>query len=169
MTLRDIFHLVGNEPYWVVVVFTVIPVLALLIGGVSKHEGIYSPWRQIYSGIIYLSCVPGVLAIALTMYLVFFEKKSVLDTDFYIQMLPVISMGLTLYIISRFVDMKMIPGFGKVTSLIMMIAVVFFIMWAMEKTRIILVSFMPFHYVILIFIGLLGVLMTSWNNIFNKK
>lgn len=168
MKLRDIFQLIAADPKWLLLFFCILPILALITGFLSGRRGVLSPWRNFYSGIIYLSCIPGVLAIALTFFLTVFERKSVLDTDFYIQILPLISMGLTLYIISRYVPMSRIPGFGKITSLLSIIAVVFFILWALEKTRIIMISFLPFHYVILIFIGLLGVLMTSWNKIFKN-
>jgi len=49
----------------------------------------------------------------------------------------------TLFIIQKNVDLKSIPGFGKVKGLIFMLLGLFSIMWVLEKTRIFVISVVP--------------------------
>lgn len=169
MTLQELFDLIGNNPAWVIVYFTLIPLTALLAAFFGKGEGHLTPWRQLYSVLVYLVCVPGIFAITLSMYLFLFERKSILDTDVYNQIVPVVSMIVTLLLISRNVKMDRIPGFGKVTGLLMMIFATLAVMWGLDRTRIYVVAFtrMPFYYVFGIFVGLFLLMRFGMKRVFS--
>ena len=168
MTLQDFFNLLAENPFWIVAYFLLIPFTALLAGILGKGEGHLDPWRYLYSTLIYLVCVPGIFAVTLSVYVFIFERRSIFQTDIYTQILPVVSMIATLLLIRRNVDLNHIPGFDKITGLIMMITAVFAFMWVLDKTHIWVVSYVPFWQGILIFIGLLMVIRWGWGKMAKK-
>lgn len=166
MTLKDFFDLLGDNPFYIVAYFSLIPFTALLALLMGRGEGHLSPWKYLYSILIYGVCVPAIFAITLSVYLFLFERRSILDTDVLTQILPVVSMVATLLLISKNVPLDRIPGFEKISGLIMMITAAFAFMWFIDRTRIFAFTYIPFQYVILIFIGLLIVIRFGWSRIF---
>ena len=101
----------------------------------GKGEGHLTPWKYLYSALVYLVCVPGIFSVTLDVYMFLFEKRSILQTDIYTQILPILSMVITLFIIKRNVNLDAIPGFGKLSGLIMMITATLLIMWGLDRTH----------------------------------
>ena len=161
--------MLGDNPIPIVAYFFLIPITALVAGILGKGEGHLSPWKYLYSTLVYLICVPGILAITLSVYLFLFERRSVFDTDIFTQILPVLSMVGTLLLIRKNVPLERIPGFGKMSGLIMMILTTLFVMWILDKTRLIAFSYIPFQYVILMFVGLLLIFRIGWSRIFSSS
>ena len=157
MTLTEFFEVLSNQPSLVLGYFLLIPFTAFLAGIMGKGEGHLSPWKYLYATLVYLVSVPGIFAITLNIYLFLFERRSIMDTDVYTQVLPIFSMIATLLIIRNNVAYERIPGFGKLSGLMMMIFAVLTLMWGLDRTRIYIIAFtsMPFYYVIAIFIVLL--------------
>lgn len=155
MTLRDFFEYLGSNPLVVLFYFLAIPFTAFLVGFVGKGQGHLSPWKQLYSMLIYLVCVPGVLATALSVYFFLFERGSIMNANVLVQILPVISMIFTLSIIRSNVDFEYIPGFDKISSLITMICAVFILMYLLDRTHLIAWVNIPVQYFLLILVGLL--------------
>jgi hypothetical protein len=154
MTLRTLFSQLSVEPQLLLLFFGIIPFTALLAGILGKGEGHVSPWKELYALLIYLVCVPGVFAVALSVYLFLFERRRILDTDVYIQIVPVLSMILTLFFIRRNIDFDNIPGFGRISGLMTLIAATLIAMWLIDKTHIIAFVNIPVHYLLVIFAGL---------------
>ena len=65
------------------------------------------------------------------------------------------SMIVTLLIIRRYVRFEDIPGFDKISGLVMVISAIIMILWIADKFRIVAFTYMPFHYFIIIFLVLL--------------
>lgn len=169
MTLGEFFGLVSQNPILLVGFFALVPLTALLAGVMGRGEGHLSPWKWLYSVLVYLAAVPGIFAIALTIYFLIIERRGLLETDVFIQILPVISMIATLLLIRWNVSLTNVPGFGKLSGLMMMIFVVLLIMWGMDRTRIILFSFLPIYMALLILVGLLLVFRMGWSRLFEGK
>ena len=166
MTLKQLFDLIAENPAYILFYFAIIPFEAFLAGALGRGEGHLSPWKFLYSILIYAVCVPGIFAVTLSIYFFLFEKRSILDADVYIQLLPIVSMVATLLIIKRSVDFDDIPGFDKLSGLMMMIAATLGIMWFVDLTRIYAITYLRFEVVILIFIVLLLVIRFGWSRIF---
>lgn len=163
MTLKEFFDLLAANPIYLIAFFVLIPVIAAWAGWIAKDEGHESPWKFLYASLIYLICLPGVFAITLNIYLFLFERKPVFETDIFTQILPVVSMIATLLIIRRNVDLKQIPGFGRLTGLVLMLTAIFSIMWLLEHTRIFVISFIPFSsFLIIVGVIFLAVVL-GWN------
>ena len=174
MTLKEFFELLANNPTLIIAYFVLIPLTAFIAGIMGKNEGHLSPWKYLYSTLIYLVCVPGIFAVTLNVYLFLFEKRSVFDTDIYTQLIPIVSMVITLMIIRNNISLDSIPGFGKLSGLVLMIFATLALMWGLDRTRIYVVAFthMPFYYVILVFAAILVGLRFGWSRLFagsNKR
>lgn len=171
MTLREFFDLLANQPYLILAFFLLIPFTAFLAGIMGKNEGHITPWKYLYSTLVYLVCVPGIFAITLNIYLFLFEKQPIMNTDVYTQILPILSMVGTLLIIRNNVAYDRIPGFGKLSGMMMMIFAVLTLMWGLDRTRIYIVAFtrMPFYYVLFIFIGLLVAFRLGMKRVFGSS
>ena len=165
MTLQEFFQLLANNPVYIILYFTMIPFAAFLAGIFGKGEGHMEPWKYWYAALVYLVAVPGIFAITLSIYLFLFERRSILETDLFTQVLPVASMLLTLWLIRRNVDLDRIPGFGKLSGLIMVITASLGIMWFIDKTRILMVSFIRFELVLGAFIILLILVRLGWSRL----
>ena len=81
MTLQDFFNWVKVNPYYTLAYFILIPVIALLAGIFAKNEGHQSPWKYVYTTLIYLVCIPGIFAVTFNIYLFFWERSSIMDAE----------------------------------------------------------------------------------------
>lgn len=142
--------------------------MAFVAGLISREKGVEAPWRYLYSTLIYFICVPGIFSITVSIYQFLFERRSIWDADVFVQVLPIISMVVTLLIIRRNVNLDYIPGFDKLSGLVMIIAATLTIMWFVDRLRIIVFSYLRFEYVILFFIGLLLVIRLGWRRAFGS-
>ena len=154
MTLKEFFDLLGQMPTLVLSYFFLIPLTALLAWLLGRGEGHMTPWKYLYSFLVFLICIPGVFSVTLDLYLFLFEKQSIFDANLYTQILPILSMGLTLMLIRQNVSFDDIPGFGKIGGLITLISIILIFMWFMDRTKIYVFSYMPFQTVLFIFVGL---------------
>lgn len=167
MTLQELFNLIAASPAYVIFYFAIIPFAALLAGLLSKGEGHIAPWNILYSVLIYAVCIPGIFAVTLSVYFFLFERKSILQTDLYTQVLPIVSMVATLLIIRKNVDFDYIPGFDKISGLITMIAATLGIMWFIDRTHIYAITYLRFEVVLFIFFALLLLIRFGWSKLFS--
>ena len=168
MTLKDFFDLLGDNPLLIDSYFLLIPFTAILAGVLGKGEGYMNPWKYLYSALVYLVAVPGIFAITLNIYLFVFERQSVFKMDIYTQLLPVVSMIATLLIIRKNVSLDYIPGVDKLGGLVTVIGATLAIMWFLDKTRIYMISFVKFEYVLLMLVGLIVVIRFGWSRLIGK-
>ncbi len=169
MTLQEFFTFLSEQPIYVLAYFGLIPLTAILAGLLGRGEGHISPWKYLYSALVYLVCVPGIFAVSLNIYLFLFENQSILQYNILTQFVPIISMIVTLLVIRYNVDLDRIPGFGKLSGLIMVIAVALGLMWIVDRTRLLVFSYLPVTYALGIFIGLLVVLRIGWRRLFSSN
>lgn len=159
MTLREFFDYLGAHPLIVVGFFLLIPLIALMAGWMGRGEGHLSPWRYLYALLVYAVCIPGIFSITLSVYLFLFERGgSIMNLNLLTQVAPALSMILTLGIIRRNTPFESIPGFGKLSSLMMTIGAVFVLMYLLDRTHLIAFVRVPVQYLVLIVVGLLVVL-----------
>lgn len=153
MTLGEFFGLLNQNPAIIIFFFLAVPLSALLGLIFGKGEGHESPWKYFYCAIVYFACVPGIFAITLNLYQFLFERMPVSEMNIFTQILPLISMVLTLYLVKKNVSLDQIPGFGKLSALFVIIIVVLAVMWGLDRTRIIAFTGFPFYYVILMLVA----------------
>lgn len=155
MTLREFFDWLGTNPLAVVGFFLGIPLTALLAGVLGRGEGHLSPWKYLYSALVFAACIPGIFSVAMSVYLFLFERGRLMEANIFTQILPVMSMFLTLFLVRRNVDFEHIPGFDRLSSLMMMIASIIVVMWLLDRTHIVAFSYIPISTLLLVVVGLL--------------
>lgn len=165
MTLGDFFNYLSQHPSMVLFYFLALPITAALALVFGRGEGHISPWKYLYSALIYLSAIPGIFAITLNVYLFLFERQSIMQANIFTQILPVLIMLVTFFLVRRNVDFEQIPGFGKISGLICIITALIVLMWILEKTHIIAITFLPFHIVLIIFAVLLIAVVFGWRRL----
>ncbi len=163
MTLADFFAAATADPIYVAFYFIMIPLVALLIGWLAKGEGEMSPWKYVYSALLYMVCVPGIFAVSLAIYVFLFERRSVYQMNILLEILPIISMVATILIARRNVHFDYVPGVDKLSGLLMVIVAALSIMWFIDRTRILALTYLPIQYLILGFIALLIVIRIGWS------
>jgi hypothetical protein len=137
MTLRDLIQAAGSHPVPVVSTLVALPALAWLVGVCHpKGEGRNAPWKYAYSALVYLACIPGTFAAVLTAYAMFFRNESLLDANLFIYFLPILSMVATLVAIRKRVSFEDVPGFDRLSGLMVLMACSFGLALAIHKTRI---------------------------------
>lgn len=167
MTLRDFFSFVTANSELAVLCLLAVPVGAFLINLWSGDtaEQIFR-WRYAYAALVYLACIPGVFALTLNIYLFLFERQSVWDTNLVTQALPLLTMGATLMLVRRKIPFAYVPGFGRLSSFLTLIAAVMGVLWFVDRLRIYAVSYVPFSYVVVGFVALLLVIRFAWSRLF---
>ena len=168
MTLQELFDKIGQNPDFLLFYFMVIPFTTLLAGILGKGEGHISPWKYLYAVLIYLVSIPGIFAVALNIYFFLFQRRDLMQTDVYLQILPVLVMVITIFLIRRNVDLALVPGFDKLSGLWMMLFATFSFMWFIDRTRIMIFSYMPFQYVIGFFLLMFGIIYLGWRKFLSK-
>jgi hypothetical protein len=166
MTLGQFFEVIGDNPTIVVFYFVAMPTTALLAGLLGKNEGHLVPWNYLYSFLIYAVSIPGIFAVSLAIYRFLFERGSIMDTNIYTQILPILTMFITYSLIRRNVAFKDIPGFDRISQLIFMLSVLIIFMWVLEKTHLLVITFLPFWQFMLFFVGILVLLRFAWMRMF---
>jgi hypothetical protein len=137
MTTRQLVENAGSHWIILVVLFVALPLIAWLLGRIhgAGHGG-ETPWKYIYSILVYLTCITGTFAAVLTGYILFFSNESLLDVNPLVYFLPIASMIATLVFIRQNVDFDAVPGFERLSGLLVMIACSFVVALVVQKTRI---------------------------------
>lgn len=153
MTLGDFFELCADNPGLLLGFFFGVPLIALLAMVFSKGQGHLSSWKYLYAVLIYLVAIPGIFAVTLSIYLFLFERRSIMETNIFTQILPIVSMLATFILIRKQVDLDLVPGFGKLSGLMTILGILMVVMWVIDKTHIYSITFMPFYVVVLILVA----------------
>ena len=169
MTLQEFFQVCLENPEIPVFYFVAVPLTALLAGIFSRGDGEISPWKYLYAALMYFAFVPGIFAITLNLYLFLFERQSIWNIDLVMQVLPVVSMLITLWLITKYVDLNAIPGFGKISGLILMILVLLSLLWIVDRTHILVISVLPFTTFLIIFVLMIVLFRYGWKWLFENS
>jgi hypothetical protein len=155
MTLGELFRFLGENPTYITGYFLLIPTLALVANWIAGEEGRQSPWIFMYSALVFAACVPGVFSVGLSVYHFLFERGSIMNTNVLTQILPVLSMVLTITVIKRNVELSHVPGSERISSLMMLIAAVLVLMYVLDRTRLFVMVSLTVWQFLFVLIGLL--------------
>ena len=145
MNIQEVIEAVGEYSLAFALISTSFPLVAWIIGKLHQEEAAPSWVRWAYSGLIYGVCLPGVLAVVLTAYSLFFLNANLLRVNILVYFLPIGIMCLTLFIIRKRISFDEIPGFGRIQGLMILIGLCFAIAIAIQKSRIVFGFFTGFR------------------------
>jgi hypothetical protein len=137
MTTRELIRLADQHPIALAATFVVPPIAAWVLGHIhAKAQGGFAPWKYFYSVLVYVACVPGMFACVLTAYTLFISHENLLDVNPLVYFLPIVSMITTLMFIRKNVSFDEVPGFERLSGLMVMVGCSFAVALAIQKTNI---------------------------------
>ena len=105
--------------------------------------------------VVHLAVIPGISMAVLVLYMLFFLRANLLhELHLILHVLPIISMGVTLWATSRILAFDDIPGFKRIEGLMLLVGLSFAAILAIEKTRIGVFFLARFEHLVLIIVGL---------------
>ena len=137
MSIRDFFQIAGEHPLALVAVFVALPLAAWLTGLLhGGGGGGAAPWKHLDAILVYLACVPGMFAAVIISIYSFFSHENLLDANLLVHFLPIVSMVVTLIFIRKNVPFDAVPGFDRLSGLMVMVGCSFAVALAIQKTNI---------------------------------
>jgi hypothetical protein len=88
-----------------------------------------------------------------------------MDANILLQLLPITSMLITFFIVKKQVRIESLPGFSRLSGLVIMISAALIFMWFIDRVHIVVFSHMPIQYLLIIFLVLLVVIRFGWSRV----
>jgi len=118
MTTREMIAIIESVSLELAIFLVALPGLVVLLRVLhGPTKGVHKPWNYGYAVLVYAACIPGIMSAVLTCYTLFFTGENLLDKSLTVYALPVLTMFVTLMLISKFVMLRQVPGFDRITGL----------------------------------------------------
>ena len=164
MTIQDLIDWFSQNQNFTLGYFAVILALSILTILTINQNNIKS-LKYVLSAIVYAVTIPGVLAVLLMLYALLMQRTNILNVSVVTYFVPIIAMVITLVILNRKVKMRQIPGFDKLSSLIIMISIAFSIVFVLQKTYFGILFIGGISQLFIAFIILLLILKVAWSRL----
>jgi len=170
MTTRELIDVAGQYPLALAVALAAPPLIAWVVGLLHERgRGGAGPCKYVYAGLVYLACVPGMFAGVLTAYTLFFSRENLLDANPFVYFLPIVSMIVTLVLIRQNVRFDEVPGFNRLSGLMVMVGCSFAIALAIQKTKIWIVFGGSIERLFILAAGIFGLLKWGAYMLFRRR
>ncbi len=136
MTIHELAQYAGEQPALIGGLLAIPPVLALLAMLGGRDPAGRGRRRYLFTALVYLVAIPGMLATVLTAYVLFFLGGDLLQLDILVYFAPIATMVLTLALVARTTPLSNVPGFGRIGGLMLMLGAAFALALILQKTRI---------------------------------
>ncbi|KAB7727983.1 hypothetical protein F5984_19705 [Rudanella paleaurantiibacter] len=167
MTLFDFFQFITAHAGVAVLFWVAVPAVTFLVNlwsGTTAEE--IWRWRYVYAVLVYTAAIPGVFAVTLNIYLFLFERQSIWTMNLALQVLPILTMVGTLMLIRQKIPFGYVPGFGKLSGFLTLIAALIGLMWFFDRLRLVAFTYVPFVYIVVGFVGVLVLIRFAWSKMF---
>lgn len=135
MTLQDLLRLIDGHPVPVTLYFVALPLLAWLAGRLHPQGSLSdSPIRWLYSAVLIGVGVPGLIAAVAFLDQLFTGR--LLQAGVFSEILPIVSLILTLSLVVHSADPSHIPGFRRMRAFLLLLAVTAVGGYLLMQTRI---------------------------------
>ena len=138
MSIEELINKFSDiNPVVILALFLTPPVLAAAMGALKRDDPYNrTPWRYVYSLLVYWVSLPGILACLLTGYALFFLRQNLLQVNVVIYFVPIVAMVVTLALVRRQVVWDDLPGVDRLFAFITLVTMAFLIILALVKLRI---------------------------------
>lgn len=169
MTLQDLIELQAEYRWVFLGVLIALPILALVIGQYVGKNPPKGNIHYVYSVLVYAVSIPGMLSLAACIHLFFVDDGDFMKVDMLVYFLPIIVMVTTLSIINRTLPLSQIPGFGRISGLLMIAGVLGLIIFFLNRTFFGVVFFGGFLNLLAMFAVLVVVFVVGSHFLFRRK
>jgi len=168
MSVQQFFDYLSQHSLVIVLYFVVIFILAL---GLSlKHKNSPSTLTaKILSTLIFLVSVPGIMATILVFYSLFFIRQNLLEVNIILYFLPIISMTVTLFFISKNVSLNTLPGFDRLSGLMTVLVLTGMALLMLYKLRFVVGFFASIQSLLIFGVIFYFVFKSAMNKLTGKK
>jgi len=165
-SVEDAIRNIGNYPLYVTAFLCLPAILALIMGFFYEPGFVVRPADYFYSVLVYMVCIPGIVACVLIAYTLFFTRGNLLQVNVLVYFMPVIAMIVTLALIKRKTPFKRLPGFDHLAGLMIVIGITFVVLLLIYKTRIFIGFFSSVFSLLLFGVFLFVLLKIGWKKLF---
>lgn len=165
MTVQDIIDWFSTNPNSILIYFSIVFIISLLGLLFIKPESFKSPLTYLYTFLIYAITIPALLALILLLYGLFIQKTSFLEVNAMVYFLPIVAWGVIIVIIKKTVPLVDIPGFDRLSGLIVLIVIAFIITYVLQRMFFGVIFMANFTHLIGLFLILLLLLRYAWKKI----
>lgn len=145
----------------VIYFFAGLPLFSIVIGFFHKQrDGEKTLLRYLYSLLTFVSTILGTFSISLIGYALL-TRTNLLNVNATVYFLPLVSMITNLIIIGKQAEFSKLPGFGRLSGLIIIMAITFAILFFLSKVRILVGFFGSFE--ALLILGVAIYLLLRWS------
>lgn len=166
MTLQQFFASINGNPWPTLVYFLILPFTAWVVGMAAHGSRDVKFWTFIYAILVYAVCIPGIFAVTVNIYLFLFERQSIWQANIVLQFLPIVSMAITLMLIKSKIPFSLIPGFGKISGFLTLIAALIGLMWFFDRIHLVAFTYVPFTVILVGFVLTLLAIRFAWSKLF---
>lgn len=170
MTTREILLALGQSPTLLALMLGGPSLLAIVLGWLHpRGKGGRGPVKYGYSLAVYSACIFGVAALVIDAYTLAFTRENLLDANFLVTIAPIVAMVTTLGLVSRNVDFRALPGFDRLSGLVLMLAATFASVILVSKTNFVVLFHGSFWNLVLVAVGVFLMLKFGTHLMFRRK
>ncbi|GAA3510486.1 hypothetical protein GCM10022393_24960 [Aquimarina addita] len=162
MTIQDLINWFGSNQNHILWYFGTILILTILSVVIVNKNNIGS-FKYFLSFLVHAVTIPGILSVILILYALFIIKTNLLNVNAIAYFVPIIAMIATLLILNKKVRMNQIPGFSRLSALMLMIGIAFGIVFVLQNTFFGVFFVGGFSQLIIVFIVVLVLLKIAWS------
>jgi hypothetical protein len=138
MTIEDFLTYITNDKAGLFLFFILLPIVTIIITIISAGRSLEKPYSYLFSILLFVVCIPGVLSITLWVYSMFFERKAIWELPFFVYYLPVIVMAVCIYILKKKrIPIRRLPWSGELYEFLVLLIITFASILIMMKLNII--------------------------------
>jgi hypothetical protein len=170
MTTREFLLFLAQNPWPLTGALVGLPLLTWVWSWIhARAASRLSPWKYGYAVLTYLAVVPGTVSLVILAYSVFFAHENLLDRDLLVTFGPPVSMVLTLVAVRQRLSFAEVPGFGRLSGFITLVALSFAAALAIDKTRLFVGFFGSIDRLFLLAAGLYAVFQGAAWALFRRR
>lgn len=158
MTIHELIQWLTQYERALAIGFVALPALTYGVGALCRLLSL-KLMRGWLAVAIYVAVIPGICMAVVVVYLMFFVRGNLLTTlNLAVHLLPIASMGATLWAASRLAPFAAIPGFDRLLGLLMLVGLSFIAVLFVHKTFVRIHFFASFEYLLVLF----GLFLVAW-------
>ena len=158
MTIHDLLQQLARYERALIIGFAALPAATYVVGRILRalSARLMRGWL---AAAIYAAVIPGVCMAVVIVYMLFLARANLLtELNVVVHLLPIASMGATLWLASRLAPFDDIPGFNRLRGFMMLVGLSFVAVLFVHKTFVRLHFFASIEYLLVLF----GLFLVAW-------
>lgn len=133
MTIRDLLFVLTDHQFIILGYFILLLISTLVLAAIVSKSNI-NYLKYVASVLVYGVCIPGIFSTMITFYMFFILRADIMQLNIIVYLLPILFMISILIIMNKRIGMKLIPGFGKLSALMILIGLSFLLVFVIQRT-----------------------------------